>query len=633
MANARATTPPTIQPQTAKSSWFGTLLRVLLILLTLIVWMAAVFAIGSVAYYQREHQNRIYDGVSVRGIDMSGLTLAEARERLSVAFDPYPLAPVVVRYGDQSWTLTAADLGVNFDADSAAAAAYEIGRRQGGGLEFTDQIAALQANLQEQLSAYRFGREVLADEAVDRSAGLAWLEARAREINRPVAEATLRVDGQDVISTASQTGYALDVSASHSAIYDALLANEGGSVDLVVKEETPLLADVSQAEVFMRQVLSGPVVLTAAEPDLDAQAPPPNFTISQETLTDLASLELTPQLDGSMQLLASLDVEPLRPQVQEWAAELAREPRDARLDYDPKTGEIKVVTPSQTGRVLDVDATLATIRQAVLSNDHNALLPLTLVEPAVNMHKIDEMGIVELVATGTTSFKGSSADRVHNIATAANAVDNTVVPPGGVFSFNNAIGDVNAENGYTDSLIIWGDRTAVGIGGGVCQVSTTAFRAAYYGGFPIEERWNHGYVVGWYGQPGLDATIYTPTVDFKFRNTTDHHIIIKSVMDEVKGTLTFNFYGTKPDWNVEVTGPEILKESPPPAPIYQTDASLAEGEVRQVEYAKNGMDVAWRRVIRDSAGQVLNDEVLESSYTPWAAYFLVGPNAAPAASG
>ncbi|MCB0231668.1 MAG: vancomycin resistance protein, partial [Anaerolineae bacterium] len=89
-----------------------------------------------------------------------------------------------------------------------------------------------------------------------------------------------------------------------------------------------------------------------------------------------------------------------------------------RLDYDPKTGEIKVVTPSQTGRVLDVDATLATIRQAVLSNDHNALLPLTLVEPAVNMHKIDEMGIVELVATGTTSFKGSSADRVHNIATA-----------------------------------------------------------------------------------------------------------------------------------------------------------------------------------------------------------------------
>ena len=633
MANVRATTPPTVQPQPAKSSWFGTLVRVLLMLLTVVIWMAAVFAVGSIYYYQRQHVNRIYDGVSVRGINMSGLTLAEAEERLSVAFDPYPLAPVTVRYGDQSWTLTAADLGVDFDAGSAAEAAYEIGRRAAMGVEAADRVAALQANLQEQLSAYRFGREVLADEAVDRSAGLVWLEARAREINRPVAEATLRVDGLDVVTTPSQTGYALDVSASHAAIYQALLNNSGATVELAVNEETPLLADVSQADVFMRQVLSGPVVLTASEPDLDAQAPPPNYTIPQETLVNLTSLEMTPQLDGSMQLLASLDVEPLRPQVQEWAAELAREPRDARLDYDPETGEISVVTPSQTGRVLDVDATLQAIHQATLSDEHNATLPLALVEPAVNMHKIDEMGIVELVATGTTSFRGSSADRVHNIATAATAVDNTVVAPGAVFSFNDTIGDVNAENGYTDSLIIWGDRTAVGIGGGVCQVSTTAFRAAFLGGFPIEERWNHGYVVSWYGQPGLDATIYTPTVDFKFRNTTGHHIIIKADLNEAKGTLTFNFYGTKPDWDVDVTGPEILKESPPPPPIYQTDASLGAGEVRQVEYAKNGMDVAWRRVIRDSAGEVLSDEVLESSYTPWAAYYLVGPTDDSAAAG
>ncbi|MEI2693397.1 MAG: VanW family protein [Anaerolineae bacterium] len=177
------------------------------------------------------------------------------------------------------------------------------------------------------------------------------------------------------------------------------------------------------------------------------------------------------------------------------------------------------------------------------------------------------------------------------------------MPPGGVFSFNQAIGDVSEEYGYKDSLIIWGDRTAVGIGGGVCQVSTTVFRAAYYGGFPIEERWNHGYVVGWYGTPGLDATIYTPTVDFKFRNTTDNYLIIKSVLDEAKGILTFQFYGTKPPWQVEVTGPEILKETPPPAAIYQRDASLAPGEMRQVDWASKGMDVAWRRVIRDAGRQ------------------------------
>ncbi len=631
------TTVPASQPAVPRSraakpkksfSWA----RFALALLAVAVWLAALAAVAGVVWYQYQHAGRVYQGVFVRGIDLSGMTLAEAETVLSAAFDPYPLAPVTVRYGDQTWTLTAKDLGVNFDARSAAEAAFRVGRSPLSAAEPLQQVAQLQANLQDQLAAYRFGHEVLADEAVDRSAGLAWLEERARSINQPTSEATLRIDGLQVNSTLSQVGYSLDVAASLDAIYTALLGNEGGAVDLTVTETRPLLADVTQAEVFVRQVLAGPVTLTAADPDLDANAPPPGYTISAEELAPLVSTELVPQLDGALQIVAEFDVTPLRAKVQGWAAELAREPRDAEVSFDPKTGEISVVSPSQIGRTLDVAATLDAIRQAALSPDRKAVLPLSLVEPAVNMHKVDQMGVTEVVAQGTTSFKGSSADRVHNIATAAAAVDNTVVPPGAVFSFNQAIGDVSEEYGYKDSLIIWGDRTAVGVGGGVCQASTTVFRAAYYGGFPIEERWNHGYVVGWYGTPGLDATIYTPTIDFKFRNTTDNYLIIKAEMDEVKGTLTFKFYGTKPPWTVEVTGPEVLKETPPPPAVYQRDASLAPGEVRQVEWASKGMDVAWRRVIRDNAGNVVSDETLKSSYTPWAAYYLVGPDASSESS-
>ena len=111
-------------------------------------------------------------------------------------------------------------------------------------------------------------------------------------------------------------------------------------------------------------------------------------------------------------------------------------------------------------------------------------------------------------------------------------------------------------------------------------------------------------------------------------------MIIKSELDEAKGTLTFKFYGTKPDWQVEVTGPNIEKKTPAPAPTYQQDASLAPGETRQVEFAVDGVDVNWRRVIKDSQGQVLSDELLESSYTPWPAYYLVGPSTpAPEAPG
>lgn len=148
---------------------------------------------------------------------------------------------------------------------------------------------------------------------------------------------------------------------------------------------------------------------------------------------------------------------------------------------------------------------------------------ITTVQPAVDSSRIADMSIRELVASATTYFQGSSAERVHNIDVAAAKFEGIVIPPGGIFSFNDTVGDVSAANGFEDSLVIWGDQTVVGIGGGVCQVSTTVFRAAYNAGFSIVERYNHGYIVDWYGEPGLDATIYTPTVDFRFRNDNDHY--------------------------------------------------------------------------------------------------------------
>ena len=142
---------------------------------------------------------------------------------------------------------------------------------------------------------------------------------------------------------------------------------------------------------------------------------------------------------------------------------------------------------------------------------------------------------MELVSEGTTNFKGSPAERVHNVVNAASKFGHVVVAPEEEFSFNRNVGDVNSANGFIDALVIAGDRTAVGIGGGVCQVSTTAFRAAFLGGFPIVERWAHGYVVGWYGKPGLDASIFTPNVDFRFKNDTGHFILIQSTWNEAKG--------------------------------------------------------------------------------------------------
>ena len=180
------------------------------------------------------------------------------------------------------------------------------------------------------------------------------------------------------------------------------------------------------------------------------------------------------------------------------------------------------------------------------------------------------------------------------------------------------------ENGVVEGLIIWGDRTAVGIGGGVCQVSTTVFRAAFFGGFPMVERWAHGYVVSWYGEPGYDATIYEPQVDFKFRNDTSAHLLIQTEVDSQNGTLTFSFYGTRPDREVEVVEYTVQNVRDAPPPVYQEDSSLQPGEEKQVDWPKKGMDVSVTRVVKED-GEVLREDTFVSRYQPWAAVYLVGP--------
>ncbi|RME65892.1 MAG: hypothetical protein D6790_01150, partial [Caldilineae bacterium] len=225
-----------------------------------------------------------------------------------------------------------------------------------------------------------------------------------------------------------------------------------------------------------------------------------------------------------------LDEGALRQVVEGWAEQIYIPPQDARLRFDVAAGRPVVIQPSITGRRLDVEQAVANVRAALAEGRTQAPLPVEAVPPAVDSSKVDQMGIKELVVAGTTYFAGSSRARIRNIEVAAEKFEGVVIPPNGIFSFNSIVQDVSAANGFEDSLIIWGDRTAVGVGGGVCQVSTTVFRAAFLGGFPLVERYNHGYVVSWYGEPGMDATIFTPNVDFKFRNDTDAYLLVQPIV-------------------------------------------------------------------------------------------------------
>ncbi len=614
-----AAQPRKKQPQVAarprrRRSWL--LLLLLALGLVILVLVTAVTAI------QLRFANRVFYGVQVQGIDLSELTVEQAAARLAHELTPYP-GPSIMLHDEfegssQTWNVSATDLGVQVDARATARQAYQLGRHE-------DPVQALR----EQWTLLRFGARITPTLSFGAAQAAFALDRIARTVDRPVRDASISIHDLQVVVTPSQVGRDTDIDATWAAVQQQLLSRQSGIVKLVVHEVQPTIASVDAVAEQARQILSSPLTINYTGDAARGEAPQ-SWAIDQAALAQW--LSFVPQRDSSNQVTYVLDVAeaPVQAFAQDLATSLARPARDARLDFNPANGQVSVLVPSQTGRSLEVSATISSVLSAVTTGSHAVDLPVQLVKPAVDMHDIATMGIKELVASGTTTFKGSSAARVANIVRGTKEFAGVVIPPDGIFSFNQVVGDVSAANGYEDSLVIAGDRTAVGVGGGICQVSTTAFRAAFWGGFPIVERWAHGYVVSWYGEPGMDATIYTPNVDFRFRNDSGAFLLIEPDLNLEKGTLTFNFYGTKPNRTVEKVGPEISNVRKPEPPLIQEDPSLAPGQRKQVDWAVDGRDVVVKRIIKQD-GQVVREDKFVSKYQPWQAVFLVGPTAsAPA---
>lgn len=598
--------------------------------------LLVLVAVGVVAAYEFRYSDRVYRGVSVAGIALAGLTLDEATEAVRDGLTPYPGATITLRYGTRTWSLSSADFGVAVDAPATAAAAFEIGR-QGLTASFAGPIASLwrglRTDLGRQWAALRQGAAVTPSVKFDENRLAVTLKRIAQEVDLPPREGTLMISGLEVSGTPGQAGRLVNMAATRNALAGLISAGRSGAIDLVVDDRQPAVLSVDAAVAKATAMLGRSFTLSAQGVDGVRR-----FAIDPVLMSQWLSLTPKPAPDGSVELAVELDDDQVTAFVRNLAGQVDRPVFDAALDFDRKTNQVVVLQASQVGQTLDVVAGVAAVEAAImapLSSQTSAAsggidageaitLPVTIMVPRVDSAKVAEMGIVELVSEGTTYFAGSTRERVQNIVVAANKLRGAVIPPGEEFSFYKFVGDVTAANGFVDSLIIRGDRTETGVGGGVCQVSTTVFRAAFMGGFPILERYPHGYVVGWYGQPGLDASIFTPDADFRFRNDTAHYLLVQPEVDTAKGRITFRLYGTSPGRTVTLSEPIISNASAAPQPLYQEDTKLATGVIKQVDWAKDGMDVIIKRTITTADGSVKEDRVV-SRYRPWRAVYLYGP--------
>ncbi len=255
-------------------------------------------------------------------------------------------------------------------------------------------------------------------------------------------------------------------------------------------------------------------------------------------------------------------------------------------------------------------------------------LPVDVVLPSVTTEMVNSFGIKELIGRGYSEFAHSIPGRIHNVILAASRLNGVLIKPGETLSFNKAVGDVSASTGYQTAYIIKDGRTVLGDGGGVCQVSTTLFRAALAAGLPIKERRAHAYRVAYYEQAGfkagLDATVFSPTVDLKIVNDTPGYILIQTKPDAQNLSLTFELYGTSDGREAEIINHVVSGITSPPAPLYQDDPTLPAGAVKQVDFAAWGAKASFLyRVTR--GGVVINEQTFSSNFRPWQAVFLRGP--------
>lgn len=308
-------------------------------------------------------------------------------------------------------------------------------------------------------------------------------------------------------------------------------------------------------------------------------------------------------------------------------------PIDAKFDF--VNGRVTTFQLSSNGKSVDAEnlrqevitqLSSTTIASSPLPLAINIPIPILIIKPKVTSDSVNNMGIKELIGTGTSLFAHSIANRIYNIGLASSRVNGALIAPGDTFSFTKTIGDITALTGYKQAYVIENGKTVLGDGGGVCQVSTTLFRAALNAGLPIVERHAHAYRVGYYEEdsgPGIDAATFYPNVDLKFKNDTGHYILIQTIFDPDSLRLTFNLYGTNDGREAVVNQPIVLSQTPAPPDLYQDDPNLPVGQVQQVDFAAAGANVYFTRTVTKNGKVILSDKFV-SNYQPWQAIYLRG---------
>ena len=538
------------------------------------------------------HKN--YPRVVVANTPVGNLTQPETQNLLSQRF----VIPekIYLEYNEQIIDLSTADFNLKYDPIQTSHSALAVGRKA----NFFQNIGDLFVSVSVPLS-YQFDQRLLSEQIVrlEKSLGLSPREATIA-VNRGKIVIQNGTDGLKInqadltnqLSTMLENGHLTTIKANTLSVSNKLTPQE---LEVAQKRGTTLIGKnalfyVDDAEVKL------------IDSDLVALIDPAgglNQTILIQTVKQIAQ-------------------------------EVNREPQNPIFVME--NDKVSEFAPSKDGLTVDekkLVTIVVDIEQKLENNlltTYSTAIPVERTFSEYNTGDVNNLGIKELIGKGESDFKGSIASRIHNVGLAASKFQGIIIKPGETMSFNKILGDVSALTGYQQAYIIKDGATILGDGGGVCQVSSTMFRAALNAGLPILERQAHAYRVYYYeqnSQPGLDATVYDPSPDLKIKNNTAYHVLIQTKMDAKKLHLTIEIYGTNDGRKATISKSTISDRTDPLPDIYVDDPTLPTGAVKQIDHQAAGAKITFDYQV-EKDGQVIYQKKFISVYQPWANKFLRG---------
>ena len=490
------------------------------------------------------NNEKIAFGIKIADANLGGQNITKSKEILKEQWNNFDEQNITFLYQEYNWPVKLSGLGFELKLQETIDEAYKITHQANVLINIKKQLSAL-FGLYNIKPVYKINIEKFEEKTIE----------LFKNIEKPAQNASL-------IFNEELNSFSIQHSTKGTTIDREKLLNklsenvsnfslQSINLKLIIDSPSVINNETDLANEKAQKILSKQPYQLILENR--------TWTVNKETLINWIEFKPENEIDSDNQILGVfLNEDKIKEYLLKISYDINKPATDAQLKISSSTAILFI--PDRPGFEIKTEKTIEQINNNILSLEPNKRINIIVDKslPKITLGQTNNLGVNALISQGTSNFYGSSKNRIHNIKTGAATLNGIIIKPNEEFSFNSFINETGPEQGYLQEMVIKKDKTILEYGGGLCQVSTTIFRAAIKAGLEITQRRPHAFPVGYYNPQGFDATVYSPWTDLRFINNTPNHILVQSIVSESQ--ITFNFYGTNDGRDVKVKGPYVLEK-------------------------------------------------------------------------